>query len=156
MALSQGVRAILEWAAAVLIAAAVVAALLIGAGKAPRPGPVGAQPAPASTIALLADADPLDPSRIDQVHVADVTVDAAGAASLTRCADESVAPRVRAALDELRGLPALTLSVEEPRADGLALTETQVAKTDPRYVWAVARHLKLKTGLSTSVAADRR
>lgn len=144
-------RNLVEWGGALLLVAAVAAAVLFALGKPPFRGAGGSPPA-SRTIELFAQADPLNADDVAEAHVADVTVDAAGLAVLARCSDEKIAAQLQAALADMSRQPALALPVEEMRDDGLALGETDVARSDPRYAWAAGRFLSLKTGLSYQVA----
>ena len=151
----QGCRGLIEWAAAFLIAGAVAVGLMVAVGRSPFKSAAGPPPA-LRTIELFAQADPLDAGDAAEVHVADVTVDGAGSASLARCSDEKVSAQLEAALADMRRRSALPLAVEERHDEGLALGETDVPPSDPRYVWAAGRFLRLKTGLSYQVSDPAR
>lgn len=161
-----------EWAVAVLVMGVVIGAIVwamtfkpkspdLGRGAsapisaltpAPAPAPEPAPPAePARTIELYEETAPLDANSIEEVRVAVVKVTASGRLSLELCDDPRVAARVEAVLAEMRDAMTLGLAEEQALPNGRGLKEVQVSRADPRYVWAAARRLRLKTDLSYKV-----
>lgn len=162
-----------EWAVAVLVMGAVIGAMVwawtfkpqspdLGRGSSASvfpltPAPAAAPPAePARTIELYAETAPLDANSIEELRVAVVKVSASGKLSLEDCDDPRIAARLEPVLAEIRDAMRLGLMEEQALPGGLGLKEVQVGRTDPRYVWAVARRLSLRTDLSYKVLPEPR
>jgi len=135
-------RVLLALAAAAVLGAAVVVALRRAPAPAPKAGP--------AVIALFLDErvrGALDPMG---VRVAEVSVDADGAASLVRASEQNDA--LQAALAELRDAPGLPLASEGTQAapeggEAHTFAADDIGPDDPRYPWALGAYLRKKTGL---------
>lgn len=92
------------------------------------------------------------PQAPDGVHVADVSVSAKGVARLERWSEPAVENSLRGALAALDTRGELELLAEGPGPGGArAMTAVRVKPGDPRYAWAVAHFLRLRTNLKYKV-----
>ncbi len=126
--------------------------LLLSSCKTDNPPVTENKPVPGfyRTIMISIDEDPNDPNNLNEIHIANVTVNH-GELGLVVIKDVPDIKRLRSTLEEIKAKEGLFLEYDDKVGDTYYLKMELISPTDPRYIYALEGELARDYGFRVDV-----